>query len=367
MGVTRAQVAQRAGVSPAVVSYVINNGPRAVAARTRAAVEAAIAELGYRPNALASALRAGSSQSVGLLIPTRTDPFYANLAEAVEQRLSAAGYLVLAGNTYYDRSREERYLRTFLDRRIDALIMSAGISLAASGDPALEELPVVVLDAVPADSLYSSIAALESDDAALAVEHLQRHGHTLIGCIAGPRNVGVEADRIRGWRRQQTAGGAPAGDELIAYAETSETGGESAASALLRRRGRPSIRHGRRPTAFFVTSDIQAVGAIYACSEMGLRVPDDVAVVGFGGTRRAGYTVPPLTTMRQDVEYIADVATRELLKHIKSPGQAPYRSRLRGNLVLGRSCGCDLRPHGASEPGDGRTLEAPPQVTRDHV
>jgi LacI family transcriptional regulator len=340
MGVTRAQVAQRAGVSPAVVSYVINNGPRTVSAHTRAAVEAAIAELGYRPNALASALRAGSSQSVGLLIPTQTDPFYASLAEAIERRLSALGYLVLAGNTYYDRSREERYLRTFLDRKVDALIMSAGISLITSGDAGLDELPVLVLDAAPADSPYLCITAQEADDAALAVEHLQRHGHTLIGCIAGPRNVGAETDRIRGWRRQQSLAGAPNGDELIAYAETSEIGGEAAASVLLSPHGRPSVLHSRRPTALFVTSDIQAIGALYACYDLGLRVPDDVALVSVGGTRSAGYTIPPLTTMRQDVEYIASVATTELVSHIKSPHRVPYRSRLRGNLVLGRSCGC---------------------------
>jgi LacI family transcriptional regulator len=344
MGVTRSQVAKLAGVSPAVVSYVVNNGPRPVAPRTRAAVEAAIEQLGYRPNALASALRAGSSRSVGLLIPTQKDPFYAALAEAVERRFSALGYLVLTGNTYYDRSREERYLRTFVDRKVDALIMSSGISLISSAEPGLDSLPVLVLDATPEDSPYLSIAARDADDAALAVEHLQRHGHTLVGCVAGPRNVTVEAERIRGWRRQQHTAGLPAGDELVAYADTSEIGGESAASVLLSPHGRPSVVHGRRPTALFVTSDIQATGAIYACYELGLRIPEDVAVVSLGGTRSAGYTIPPLTTMRQDVEYVAGLAAKELLGRVKDPSGAPHRSSLRGNLVVGRSCGCDHRP-----------------------
>lgn len=344
MGVTRSHVAKLAGVSPAVVSYVINNGPRPVAPRTRAAVEAAIEQLGYRPNALASALRAGSSRSVGLLIPTQKDPFYAALAEAVERRFSALGYLVLTGNTYYDRSREERYLRTFVDRKVDALIMSSGISLISSGEPGLDALPVLVLDAAPDDTPYLSITVQEADDAALAVEHLQRHGHALTGCIAGPRNVTVEAERIRGWRQQQHAAGLPAGDELIAYADTSEIGGESAASVLLSPHGRSSVLHGRRPTALFVTSDIQATGALYACYELGLHVPDDVAIVSLGGTRSASYTIPPLTTMRQDVEYIAGMAAKELLKRVKDPTGTPPRSSLRGNLVVGRSCGCNYQP-----------------------
>ncbi|MGN6125130.1 MAG: substrate-binding domain-containing protein, partial [Humibacter sp.] len=97
-----------------------------------------------------------------------------------------------------------------------------------------------------------------------------------------------------------------------------------------------------RPTALFVAADVQAIGAIHACWELGLRVPDDVAIVSIGGTRPAAFTVPPLTTMRQDLPYLAKRAVKELLERFEDPSRPPEHTVLRGNLVVGRSCGCEL-------------------------
>jgi LacI family transcriptional regulator len=339
MAVTRSDVAREANVSPAVVSYVLNNGPRPVSSQARARVEEAVRRLGYRPNAIAAALRAGTTRSVGVLTPNPRDPFLAELGEAFERRFSARDYLVLTGNTYYDRAREERYLQTFVDRNVDAIIFTPGISLAASPGADVGR-PILSLDISPGSDGWSTVQTNDTDDAAAAVEHLQRHGHTLIGCIAGPPHLAGERARIDGWRRQLTAVSGPTGSELLAFGDISEEGGNTAALQLLSRHGRPWAVHGRRPSAVFVTSDAQAVGTISACHELGLRVPEDVAVVGMGGTRIAPYTIPPLTTVRQDVEYIAIVATANLLARIDDPSTAPLQTRLRGNLVLGRSCGC---------------------------
>lgn len=109
MAVTRSDVARAAGVSPAVVSYVLNGGPRPVSAAARSRVEAAIDELDYRPNAIASALRGGSTHSVGMLSPDPLDPYFAELSEAMEREFSSAGYVVLTGHTRGDKTREERY------------------------------------------------------------------------------------------------------------------------------------------------------------------------------------------------------------------------------------------------------------------
>ncbi|MDQ1530036.1 MAG: LacI family transcriptional regulator [Microbacteriaceae bacterium] len=339
MVVTRSDVARAAGVSPAVVSYVLNNGPRPVSTDLRARVEEAVSRLGYRPNAIAAALRAGTTQSIGFLVPNPRNPFFAELAEAVERNFSERGYLVLTANTYYDRGREERYLRTFIDRNVDGLIFGAGVTLVASPLPSVAQ-PVLVLDAPNGQRGWSSIATEDAEDAAMAVEHLQRHGHSLIGCIAGPPHVATEAARIAGWVRQQDSVDLPSGSELVAYAEISEEGGNAAALQLLSQHGRPWAVHGRRPTALFVASDAQAVGAIHACYELGLRVPDDIAIVSMGGTRAAGYTIPPLTTLRQDVEYIAGTAAVHLLHRVSDSSTPPLHARLRGNLVVGRSCGC---------------------------
>lgn len=339
MTVTRSDVARAAQVSPAVVSYVLNNGPRPVSARARARVEEAVRRLGYRPNAIAAALRAGTTRSVGFLIPNPRDPFLAELGEAFERQFSARDYLVLTGNTYYDRAREERYVQMFIDRNVDAIIFTPGISMAASPGADVGR-PILSLDVSTAAESWSTLQPCDADDAATAVEHLQRHGHDLIGCIAGPPHLAGEAARIDGWRRQVAIAAGPSGSELVAFGDISEEGGNTAALQLLSEHGRPWAVHGRRPSAVFVTSDAQAVGTISACYELGLRVPDDVAVVGMGGTRIAPYTIPPLTTLRQDVEYIAMTATANLLERIENPDVAPLRSQLRGNLVLGRSCGC---------------------------
>lgn len=339
MSVTRLDVARDADVSPAVVSYVLNNGPRPVSKEARARVEAAIARLGYRPNAIASALRGGSTQSIGFLSPNPRNPFYAELGEAVERNFSARGYLVLTGNSYYDRSREERYLRTFIDRKVDGLVFSSGISLITSAIAGIEQ-PVLVLDSAGDHDDFSTVQTADEADAATAVEHLQRHGHSLIACIGGPPYVGTESARIAGWRRQQDSANAPSGDELVTFAEASEEGGNLAAMQLLSKHGRPSALHGHRPTALFVASDVQAIGAIYACYELQLRVPQDVAIVSLGGTKTVGYTIPAMTTMRQDIEFMATSAANELLNRIRQPSTTATHATVRGNLVIGQSCGC---------------------------
>ena len=344
MAVTRSDVARAAGVSPAVVSYVLNNGPRPVATRTRERVVAAIEQLGYRPNAIASALRGGSTQTIGLLTPNRSNPFYGALAEAIERTFSEQGYLTLTAGTDGYRSSEERVLQTFLDRKADGLIITSGVSLSGAWLDRIEQ-PVVVLEE-RADAGRATVSLDDQRDAASAVDHLQVHGHDLIGCIVGPPYVSADGLRLAGWRAQQRRTGRPSGDGLVAFAEASEEGGYQAAGLLLSEHGRPWAVYGRRPTALFVASDVQAVGALHACWELGLPVPDEVALVSMGGTRAARYTIPPLSTMRQDVEYVARIACARLLEDIRRPGSAPTHTRLTGNLVVGQTCGCSPYPGG---------------------
>jgi LacI family transcriptional regulator len=322
------------------VSYVLNNGPRPVAPETRARVEDAIAKLGYRPNAIASALRGGTTRSIGLLLPDPRNPYYAELAQAIEQQFSERGYLVLTGSTYYSRILEEQYRESFIARKVDGLIVSSGVSLAHEQALGLGEQPVLVLDDAPESVNVSSIAPQNHDDAAAAVEHLQRHGHRMIGCIGGLAYLSTESAHIAGWRNQQIAAGAPAGDELVSFADPSEAGGNAAAQLLLSDHGRPWALHGHRPSALFVSSDVQAVGAIFACYELGLRVPEDIAIVSMGGTKTAAFTIPPLTSMRQDIQFIARLAASHLLDRVVDASANTLRRRLRGNLVIGHSCGC---------------------------
>lgn len=299
MPVTRAQVAQRAGVSPAVVSYVLNPGMRPVATETRRRVLAAIEELGYRPNAIAQALRSGPTQSIGLLVPDLTNPFFAEISDVVEDLAYQRGYVVLVGNTEGDPTREARYLNSFADRRVDGLIMittSAPNLVEAAAESGTH---VVLLDRVPHGSDVISVASDNLGGARLAVQHLLSLGHQRVAMIAGPKGMRVADERIRGWAEAlREAHIEPTGSDVV-HTPFSRRGGAQAATAILADR---SI------TAVVCSSDVQAIGLIAECQRKGVQVPNNLSVVSFDGTDLAAFCVPPLTVIEQPLTQLATVA-----------------------------------------------------------
>lgn len=344
MAVTRAEVATLAGVSPAVVSYVINGGPRPVAAQTRLRVEAAIDELGYRPNRIAAALRGGMTRSIGLLTPSPGNPFFAELSEALVRELFNRGNTLSVGITDDDTSRERLYLRSFVDRRVDGLILTSAQSVAMLAELHAPQLPVLVIDRVGQDDAptFSRVHVDNAHGARLATEHLQGHGHRVIGCIAGPWPVPLSDERVRGWREQQERTGGDHRPTLVEHAEFSEAGGYAAARALLGPDSRRGASGVTLPTGLFVGSDSQALGVILACRDLGLRVPEDIAIVSFDGTASGRYANPPLTSLRQPVVDMALLAVGALLERIHDPALPPMHEALKGNLVIGQSCGCSV-------------------------
>jgi len=248
----------------------------------------------------------------------------------------------LWGSSNGNPATEVRALQAFLDRQVDGLIIAAGMSLHR----ALRRVdqPVLLLEDSVGDPdgthWVASAATEDAFDAATTVDHLQCHDHQLIGCITGPPLLPSEAQRQEGWRIQQERLGLPHGSEMVATGEASAEGGYTAARMLLSEHGRPWAVHGQRPSAVFVASDVQAIGVLHACFELGLHVPDDVAIASVGGTQAAAYTIPPLTTMRQDVEYLARTGCAMLLERLHDPSVPARHLRQRGNLVIGRSCGC---------------------------
>lgn len=332
---TRAEVAAMAGVSPAVVSYVINNGPRPVSAATRARVVASIEALSYRPNGVASALRRGTATSVGMLMPSPVDPYFAELADAVESALHEAGYLFSLGIAHPEEPvREQVQLRSLTDRRMDGLILSSSLAVTRLQQAGEAMPPIVVLDGGP-DGPVSTVGVDNHRDAAYAVAHLQDWGHRRIGCISGPGQVRACAERVAGWVQQQDEIGAPNGPRWLCRAELSSRGGAAAARAMLGSGGERSL--GPRPTALFVTSDVQAHGVLQVCHDLGLSVPADISIVSFDGTQSTRYTQPPLTSMRQPIKELGSTAVRVLLEMIGHPGRT-CTVVLRCNLVLGGSC-----------------------------
>ncbi len=330
---TRDEVARLARTSAAVVSYVVNGGPRPVAPATRQRVLEAIEQLGYRPNGLARALRAQRSRTLGLVVPDTSNPFFAELAHAIEDASYRAGYTLLVGNASDQPTRETAYLKAFVESRVEGVLLASTGSASAS----IMELSqlgaaVVVIDrrlpTVPA----ATITTDNESGGYMATRHLIEHGHGTVACIAGPSDVTPSADRHRGWARALAEAGLPSGSELLIRSAFNEAGGYRAAKQLFQQQVTPG--------ALFISSDTQAIGAMRAAWECGLEIPDDVALVAFDGITAAGFTTPGLATVAQPIHVLGHHAVARLMERIAGRSTEPTEDTLAVSLVKRGSCGC---------------------------
>lgn len=346
----RVDVARLAGVSPAVVSYV-TNGSHPVGAATRARVLAAIEELGYRPNAIARSLATSRSNTLGLLLPDSSNPYFAELSSAIEDAAFAAGYAVLLGNGADERSRERAYVRSFLDYRVDGVIVCPG----DDSSHAMEELssasmPLVVTDRLSQDMAFPAVVVDNTAGSRAATEHLIGHGRRVFACISGSSETSPARDRAAGWEQALTAAGLIVDRSLLLFVDFSVEAGWQATRELLER------EHGI--DAMFVASDLQAVGALRALADSGRRVGEDVSVVGFDGIRLGDYISPSLTTVAQPFDAIAATVVERLLELINRPATADPAPRiLPTRLQIRESCGCTA----SAPPVGGKTLTITPR------
>jgi LacI family transcriptional regulator len=334
MVVTRVDVARAAGTSTAVVSYVMNNGPRPVAPATRERVLHAIDRLGYRPNRVAQALRGNRSFALGLIVPDIANPFYAELSRAVEDTAFAHGFTLIIGNTDHQQERERHYLDAFLDRKIDGvfLIPSAGsgpnlAALSRSGTP------YILLDRRTKDAQAGEITLDNEQGGFMAATHLIEHGHRKVACIGGADAL---SRRYAGYTRAMRAAG------LEPYparpAAFSRAAGYDHAMAILGNKD-------RRPTAVFVCNDLLAFGLFRAAADLSLRIPEDIAVVGFDGIPEGAYSVPRLTTVEQPIGEISSRAVKRLVELINSESSEMKNistDKIAPRILLRESCGCDV-------------------------
>jgi LacI family transcriptional regulator, galactose operon repressor len=335
--VTRDDVAARAGTSVAVVSYVVNDGPRPVSAATRARVIAAIEELGYRPNGLARALKRGRTDVIGLLVPDSSNPFFAAMSHAIEERAAASGLVVLLGNSAGSSKREEGFVRALLEQRVDGIVL-LGTEDEARASESLSRFTVPVV------SLHrtlpwigrrsggwrpSAVVSVDNEKGAdQATAHLREHGHTRIACIAGPEGGLPSDERIAGWRAALGNGSGP----LLRQPFTRE-GGYRAAQAL--------FDDDEAATAVFVCSDEQAIGVLRYAAEAGRRVPTDMALVSFDGTRDGLFTTPSLTSVVQPMTEIAQISVDQIMSGLDDATTTPgHVHTLPMQLRVGESCGC---------------------------
>ncbi|MCA4135363.1 LacI family DNA-binding transcriptional regulator [Arthrobacter sp. M4] len=327
--VTRKDVARYAGVSTAVVSYVVNGGPKKVAPATEARVQHAIRVLGYRPNAAARALKLGSSETFGLVIPDNSNPFFARLAHAVEDAAAERGFALVLANSDANLAKERRNVRNLASRQVDGVLLASVLFEPDLTDLELADIPSVLLNQGREAPGFNSVGVDLAAGARLATEHLIGHGHTNIAACIGI-NTSEEMDgREHGWRQALKDAGLREG--IIVRSPFDRPGGYEA--------GRRLLGAADRPKAIFASSDLQAVGLLRAIREAGLSVPEDVAIVSFDGIVEGEYTWPPLTTVTQPVREMADCAVDALLAAKR--GEAPQHRIFATTLQIRQSCGCN--------------------------
>lgn len=320
------------------MSYVINNGPRPVAPATRERVLAAIKDLGYRPDRVAQAMASRRTDLIGMIVPDARQPFFAEMAHAVEQAAAERGKMVLVGNSDYRTEREVHYLRAFLGMRVSGLILvSQGMSEQAASEIEAWDARVVLLHERP--EAIDDVAVVTDDigGAQLATRHLLEHGHEYVACIGGIENtpsVGDPvADHVEGWRRAMQESGRSTEGRIIEAPYNRYDAYKVALEVL----ARPD-----RPTAIFCATDDQAIGVLRAARELRIDVPEQLAVAGFDDVKEAALTDPPLTTVASDRPAMARAAVDLVLDDaLRVAGSR--RERLKqfpSALVIRRSCGC---------------------------
>lgn len=324
--VTRADVARLAGVSPAVVSYVLNGTDRPVSPATRARVEDAITALRYRPNAIARALRRGSTRTIGLLLPDSSNPLFAELSQEIEAVADAAGYALILTNARGDVQQEAQQLKNLVDRQVDGLIVIS----ASAADPYVDVLqgmglPIVVMDRVGPLPGITTVGVDFERGSSIAVEHMISHGHRAVAAVLGDDGSPSTIARERGWSGALQAANAEEGPTV--RVSFSREGGYEAGLSLLTR--------AVPPAAVFISSDLQAVGFLRAAHELGIAVPEQTAVISFDGSLECEFTWPALSVVEQPLTELAHLAMSALLS-----GDAGAHTVLQPRLIARASCGC---------------------------
>lgn len=340
-------VARQAGVSPTTISRYLNNHLELPEA-TRSRIDAAIEQLGYRPNLLAKRLSTGKAEIIGVVAPEIANPFFTNLVAAIEDEAERHGYSVLLSSTRGMRTREIEQISRLGDRHVDGLILMTNKpddgTLAAFIE---KHANIVLLDEDVPGFSGPRIFVENAEGAYQATRFLIEAGHRRIAHIGGPADLMSTIERQSGFMRaMDEAGLEPTHILLGSY--TSEFG----VAAM-----KDILDSPERPTGLFAGSDFVAIGAMQHIGERGLRVPDDISLVGFDDMPFAGLLAPPLTTIRQPVQELGRKAFQALFA-VMNEQPLPDLGRLPTTLVERQSVA--RRPWTITTPVPGRRPSVKP-------
>lgn len=325
MGIT--DVATAAGVSISTVSVALNDPGARISPQTRERVREVAQRLGYAPNRLAAGLRSQRSGIVGFIGDTvATTPYAVGMILGAQQVLRAAGRLMVLMSTEEDPDLERSEIATLLQQPVDGILYATMYHRKLEPPPLLRTVPTVLLDAESRDPAVSWVVPDEVAGARAAVRELLDHGHRRLGFVTMDEDIPATRLRLRGYRAELKRAGLPAAESLIRSGPGSADGGYQTARHLL---DRPD-----RPTGLFCFRDIMAMGAYRAAAELGLRVPEDLSIVGYDDMQHVAEGLfPGLTTVQLPHYDMGAWAARQLLALTGTPAGPVEQVRLAGRLV----------------------------------
>ncbi|MFD0958246.1 LacI family DNA-binding transcriptional regulator [Paenibacillus chungangensis] len=326
-------VAEKSGVSIATVSKVINNTGR-ISKSTREKVTQIMNELQYQPSIIASALTGKITFTFGMIIPDLANPFFAEIARAVEDRAHELGFSMIICSTDNSLDKELKYTSLLLNKNVDGIILATGrdherdsslheiISKKVPVVLIAREMPALAIDTVLVDDYLGGLQA---------TAHLIEQGHQRIAVIAEYENIMSSRERVRGYKAALSNAGIPFDESMIVNCGHSIDDGKQSMRSL--------IQSGNPPTAIFACNDIIAIGAIQAARELEVKVPDHMSVIGFDNTVMATLIAPQLTTIAQPIKEMGRYAADLLISEIKGTKSAKQRIVLLPELVVRQSTG----------------------------
>jgi LacI family transcriptional regulator len=323
-----------AGVSTATVSNALN-GTKYVSEDVKEKINNAIQELNYQPNIVAKSLRVQESRIIGLLVSDIANPFFSIVARGIEEELAKSNYSILLCNTESSLEKERKYLNVLIGKRVDGLIVS---SAGNSGDyfRTLDKtgVPIVFLNRCPEFMNSDVIMTNNIKGAYTATEHLIQHGYGKIAIITGPSSISTGKDRLIGYRRALEDYSLTETEQLIKEGQFTIESGYARMKELM--------EQDTKPDAVFVSNNSMTLGAYKYLKESGIRIPDQVAVVGFDDPEWAEIVEPPITTVKQPAYQLGVQAANLMLARIKENHVKREIMYMDTTLIIRRSCGCAI-------------------------
>ncbi|PSW25891.1 HTH-type transcriptional repressor PurR [Photobacterium swingsii] len=323
-------VARMAGVSTTTVSHVINK-TRFVAEATQKKVLTAVDELNYAPSAVARSLKCNTTRTIGMLVTKSTNPFFAEVVHGVEEYCYKEGYTLILCNTEGNLSKQRDYLRMLAEKRVDGLMV-----MCSDLDQRLldllerqNDLPMVVMDWGPESPHTDKIQDNAAIGGYVAIKHFIENGHTKIGCLSGHNEKSTCRERLKGFQKAMDEANLSVNEDWVIEGDFECETAVKAAEQFIAMK--------ERPTAIFCFNDIMAMAMISTFVQHGIRVPEDISIIGYDNIELAPFFSPPLTTIHQPKRRLGKTAIEILMERVKDKKHENRIFEMSPELVVRKS------------------------------